>query len=129
MLRVEIRDSANSLSLKLEGRFTGDDAENTRALMTRYREGIRLVVDLTDVTFIDPVGEEVLAFFGRFGTQFVAQTSYTLDICERLHLRLARDGASNTNTSGASRTNGHRRGALARQPENEAVQKPPASTT
>ncbi len=129
MLRVEIYDSANNLSLKLEGRFTGEDAENTRTLITRCREGMRLVVDLTDVTFIDPVGEEVLAFFGRFGTQFVAQTSYTLDICERLHLRLARDGASNTNTSGASRTNGQRRGALARQPENEDVQKPPARTT
>ena len=26
MLRVDIRDSANALSLKLEGRFTGNDA-------------------------------------------------------------------------------------------------------
>ena len=87
MLRVEIHDSADSLSLKLEGRFTGVDAENTRTLITRCREGMRLVVDLTDVTFIDSVGEEALSFFGRFGTEFVAQTSYTLDICERLHLR------------------------------------------
>ena len=121
MLRVEICDSANSLSLKLEGRFTGVDAENTRTLITRCREGVRLVIDLTDVTFIDPVGEEVLSFFGRFGTEFVAQTSYTLDICERLHLRIARDGASDTNTSGASGTNGRRQRALARQPENEEV--------
>jgi hypothetical protein len=120
MLRVEIRDSANSLSLKLEGRFTGDDAENTRALIRRCREGMRLVVDLTDVTFIDPVGEEVLSFFGWFGTEFVASTSYTLDVCERLHLRLARDGAS-ANTLGASRTNGRRRMALAHQPEDEGV--------
>jgi hypothetical protein len=121
MLRVEIHDSANSLSLKLEGRFTGDDAKNTRTLITRCREGMRLVVDLTDVTFIDSVGEEALSFFGRFGAEFAAQTSYTLDICERLHLRLARDGASNTNTSGASRTNGRRRRALARQSDNEEV--------
>jgi hypothetical protein len=34
MLRVEIYDSANSLSLKPEGRFTGDDAENIRTLIT-----------------------------------------------------------------------------------------------
>ena len=121
MLRVEIHDSADSLSLKLEGRFTGVDAENTRTLITRCREGMRLVVDLTDVTFIDSVGEEALSFFGRFGTEFVAQTSYTLDICERLHLRLTRDAASNTNTSGASRTNGRRRMAHAHQPENEGV--------
>jgi len=121
MLRVEIHDSANGLSLKLEGRFTGDNAENTRTLITRRREGMRLVVDLTDVTFIDSVGEEVLSFFGRFGAEFAASTSYTLDVCERLHLRLAREGASDTDTSGASRTNGRRRKALARQPETEEV--------
>src|ERR1700731_1166529 len=105
MLRVDIRDSANTLSIKLEGRFAGNDAENTRMLMTRCREGVRLVIDLTEVTFVDSVGEEVLSFFGRFGAEFVAQTSYTLDICERLHLRLASDKASDGNTSGASRTN------------------------
>jgi len=121
MLRVEIHDSANSLSFKLEGRFTGDDAENTRTLITRCREGMRLVVDLTDVTFIDTAGEEVLSFFGRFGAEFAASTSYTLDVCERLHLRLAREEASDTDTSGASRTDGRRRRTLARQPENEEV--------
>jgi len=117
MLRVEIHDSANSLSLKLEGRFTGDDAENTRTLITRCREGVRLVVDLTDVTFIDSVGEEVLSFFGRFGAEFAASTSYALDVCERLHLRLADAG----DTSGASPTNGHRRRAHVHQPKNEEV--------
>jgi hypothetical protein len=119
MLRVEIQDSANALSLKLEGRFTGDDAENTRALMARCQDGITLVVDLTEVTFIDSVGEEVLWFFGRFGAEFVAQTSYTLDICERLHLRLAPGQASDANASGASRTNTGRRRAHARQSKNE----------
>jgi len=98
MLRVEIHDSADRLSLKLEGRFTNDDANNTHALITHCRGGMRLVVDITDVTFIDLAGEEVLAFFGRFGAEFVAQTSYTLDVCERLHLRLAQGGTSNTNT-------------------------------
>ena len=121
MLRVEIQDTANSLSLKLEGRFTGDEAGNTRMLMTKCRNGIRLVVDLTEVTFIDSVGEEVLSFFGQLGAEFIAPTSYTLDACERLHLRLAPDGASDANTSGTSRTNGCRGQARARQPENEGV--------
>ena len=121
MLRVDIRDSANALSLKLEGRFTGNDAEKTRPLMARCHDGMALVVDLTEVTFIDSLGEEVLSFFGRFGAEFVAQTSYTLDICERLHLRLAPDQASDGNTSGVSRTNGRRRRAHARHSENEKV--------
>ena len=109
MLRVDIRDSANALSLKLEGRFTGNDAQNTCALMGRCHDGMTLIVDLTEVTFIDSVGEEVLSVFGRFGAKFVAPTSYTLDTCERLHLRLAPSQASAGNTSGTSRTNAGRR--------------------
>ncbi|MFI5092017.1 MAG: STAS domain-containing protein [Candidatus Acidiferrales bacterium] len=109
MLRVEIHDSANRLSLKLEGRFTGDDAENTRTLMARCHDGMTPVVDLTEVTFIDSVGEEVLSFFGRFGAEFVAPTSYALDICERLHLRLARGGVPNANKSSTARINARRR--------------------
>ena len=88
MLRVEIHNCPQTLSLKLEGRLTGDDAENTRTLITRCREGMRLVVDLTEVPFVDSLGEEVLSFFGQFGAEFVAPTSYTLDVCERLHLRI-----------------------------------------
>ena len=107
MLRVETHDSADTLSLKLEGRFTGDAAENTCTLVTRCAEGMRLVIDLTEVTFVDSVGEKVLSFFGRFGAEFVAQTSYTVDICERLRLCLARGGASNA--SGSTRRNRHRR--------------------
>jgi hypothetical protein len=121
MLRVDIRDSANALSLKLEGRLTGDDAENTRTLMARCHDGMALVVDLTEVTFIDFVGEEVLSFFGRFGAEFVAQTSYALDICQRLQLRLAPDQASDRKMSGASRSNAGRRRAHARQSKNEKV--------
>ena len=121
MLRVDIRDSANARNLKLEGRFTGNDAENTRTLMARCHDGMTLVVDLTEVTFIDAVGEEVLSFLGRFEAEFVAQTSYTRDICERLHLRLAPDRASDGNTPGASRTKAGR--AHARHSENEKVSK------
>lgn len=99
MLRVEIQDSENALTLKLEGRFTGDDAQSTRTLAARCGNGTKLVVDLTEITFIDPVGEDVLLFLGRFGAEFVAQTSYTLDVCERLRLRLARDGGSNESAS------------------------------
>jgi hypothetical protein len=121
MLRVDILDSANALSLKLEGRFTGNDAENTRTLMARCHGGMTLIVDLTEVTFIDSVGEEALSFFGRFGAEFVAQTSYTLDVCERLHLRLAPDQASDGNTSGAARTNAGIRRPRARRSEKENV--------
>jgi len=103
MLRVEIHDSAKSVRLKFEGRFIGDDAQNARTLLISCRDGMTLVVDLTEVTFIDSRGEEVLSFFGRSGAEFVAETSYALDVCERLHLRLARSGGSNPNQLNGSR--------------------------
>lgn len=89
MLRVEIQDSADGLNVKLEGRFTGEDAEHTRILLTRSSKFEGMLVDLTDIEFIDSVGEDTLSFFGRSGAKFIAPTSYTLDVCERLQLRVA----------------------------------------
>ena len=105
MLRVEICDSAETLILRLEGRFTGDDAEQTRTLAARFAARGKLLVDLTEVVFIDAVGEEVLSFIGQLGTQFVAPNSYVLDVCERLNLRVARNGSSLLNTLGEPRPN------------------------
>ena len=94
MLRVEIHDSADTLILKLEGRFTGNDAEHTRTLAARFAARGKLLVDLTEVVFIDAVGEEVLTFLAQFGAKFVTPNSYVLDVCERLNLRVAPNGSS-----------------------------------
>jgi hypothetical protein len=59
---------------------------------------MRLVVDLTDVTFIDSVGGRGNIVFARFGAEFAASTSYTLDICERLQLPHALTGTSQANS-------------------------------
>ena len=94
MLRVERFDSADALRIKLEGRLAGNDAEHTRTLMWPVASAIerddepKVVVDLTEVIFIDAVGEDVLSYWGRLGAQFVATTSYAIDVCERLHLPL-----------------------------------------
>jgi hypothetical protein len=107
MLRVEILGSADTLNLKLQGRFVGGDAEHTRMLIARSTGGVKLLVDLTEVVFIDGVGEEVLSFLGRIGAEFVAATSYTLDICERLRLPLARTAGAPVSTPGSSTRNDH----------------------
>jgi hypothetical protein len=101
-LRVEMHDSADAIIFKLEGRFTDGGAEHVRTLVTRCPTQMKLVVDLTDVTFIDSAGEEVLLFLRRFGAEFIAETSYTLDFCERLSLLLACNGTSNRLVSGTS---------------------------
>lgn len=106
MLRVEICDSADTLILRLEGRFTGDDAEYTRTLTTRFAASVKVLIDLTEVVFIDAVGEEVLSFLGRFGAEFVASNSYTLDVCERLNLPVAPDVSAHVNALEEPHTNG-----------------------
>ena len=92
MLRVEMHDSSNAVIFRVEGRFTGEGAEHVRTLVMRCPMKMKLVVDLSEVSFIDAVGEEVLSFLRRFGAEFVAETSYPLDVCERLCLPLAHNG-------------------------------------
>jgi len=89
-LRAEISGSSDTYTLKLQGRFVGRPAEETRMLMAHTAASARVLVDLAEVVFVDAVGEEVLCFFARLGAEFSAPTSYALDICERLHLPLAR---------------------------------------
>jgi anti-anti-sigma regulatory factor len=96
MLRVETQELDGALTCRLEGRFTGKGAEEVRTLVTSCDSKLELVVDLTDLMFIDAVGEEVLLFAKRLGAQFVAETAYSLDVCERLRLPLIGNGKSNT---------------------------------
>ena len=83
--------SAKALTVRLEGRLTDGDAEHVRMLVTRCNIERGLVVDLTEVTFIDAGGEETLSFCNRLGAKFVAADAYVLGVCERLHLPLARN--------------------------------------
>lgn len=110
MLRVEIDNSASTVRLKFDGRFTSVDAQNTRTLVNHCFDRLTLLVDITDVTFIDSAGEDVLSFFGRLGAEFIADTSYLLDMCERLHLRLAAGAEADAKPPGTSPENGRRRG-------------------
>ena len=89
MLRVEFQDVGNNATMRLEGRFVGPFARDTRDLVTRCKIPLRLVVNLSEVTFVDAVGEEVLSWLARIGGEFVAENCYPLHVCERLHLPMA----------------------------------------
>ncbi|MGB8731606.1 MAG: hypothetical protein WCC99_10205 [Candidatus Sulfotelmatobacter sp.] len=108
MLRVETQELDGALICRLEGRFTGKGAEEVRTLVTRCDSKLELVVDLTEMMFIDAIGEEVLSFVKKLGAQFIAETSYSWDICERLSLPLLRKQKSNSHLSGNSDGKGHR---------------------
>ena len=114
MLRVEVEDSADTMTLILQGRLVGEEAVSARSLMTRYRAGIRLIVDLSEVTFMDASGEDLLSFFARFGAVFIADTSYSQYICERL--RVAVRAPSDHDAPNPSDTTGMEGDRHARRP-------------
>ena len=116
MLRVEIRHSAETLTVRLEGRFAGDDAEHTRMLAARFGARGKLLVDLTEVVFIDAVGEEVLSFLGQLGAEFGAPNSYALDVCERLNLRVVPNGSSYLKALAEPPANGNQSGPNGSKP-------------
>jgi hypothetical protein len=93
MLRVEFQDVGNNATMRLEGRFVGPFAKDTRDLVTRGKIPMRLIVNLSEVTFVDAVGEEVLLWLARIGGEFVAENCYPRHVCERLHLPMARKRA------------------------------------
>ena len=103
MLRVKTQESDDAYIVSLEGRLKAEGAEQVRTLITSDLPEKKLIVNVTDVMFVDSTGEEVLALFKRFGAEFVADNVYTLDICERLNLPLV----SNGNRERASKGNVH----------------------
>jgi hypothetical protein len=90
MLRIEFQDVANAMTMRMEGRFVGRFAEDARDLVARCKIPSRVVVNLSEVSFVDSVGEEVLSWLGRIGVKFVAESAYALDVCDRLKLPLLR---------------------------------------
>jgi hypothetical protein len=89
MLRVEFQDVGETVTMRLEGRFVGPFAEDTRDLLTRCEVPLRFVVNLSEVTFVDAVGEEMLLWLARIGGEFIADNCYPLHVCERLRLPMA----------------------------------------
>jgi hypothetical protein len=48
----------------------------------------------------------VLSFLGRFGAEFIAPNSYSLDVCGRLKLSVAPNGISPEDALGSAHTEG-----------------------
>jgi hypothetical protein len=94
MLRVEVHDASSTTWLRVEGRFVGAFAEDTKAMVVRCKLPSHLVVDLSELMFVDAEGEEVLLWLARIGAQFVANSFYSLDVCERLRLPIFQESGS-----------------------------------
>ena len=86
MFRAEIQWLANGPTLKLEGKLVADWAEQARCLVTKDVLPKGLIVDLTEVSYIDSVGEQLLKWLASVGAVFVAGSVYAIAVCDRLRL-------------------------------------------
>src|SRR5271165_1150035 len=86
MLRMEFYELPDCMKLRMEGRFVHDFAEHARMLIGDAPLPPKLIVDLSDVNYVDAVGEEVLLWFKNIGVTFTAESAYSHDVCERLQL-------------------------------------------
>jgi hypothetical protein len=72
----------------MEGRLVGDWAKRARSLVTETSLAKTLTVDLTEVSYVDCVGEQLLSWLGSLGASFVGNTLYAACVLDRLHLPL-----------------------------------------
>ena len=103
MLRVEFNDDGNGgLMVRLFGRMVGLYAEDARRALASRQLPASIVVDLSEVTFVDLFGEQVLLWLGRLGARFVANSVYVRSVCEGLQLHISKKSTgvdSETDTS------------------------------
>jgi anti-anti-sigma regulatory factor len=90
MLRISAQFLGEVISIKLEGRLADQWAEELQKLAVRalgtHGRGVRLDVNLTEVTYIDHSGEDVLRWLSKLGAHFIANSTSSQWLCERVGL-------------------------------------------
>ena len=86
MLRIDLLGTA---ILRMSGRMAEGCREEIEAFVGSHGALPGLVVDLSEVTYADRAGEEVLCWLSHLGAKFTADNAYGLHVCERLHLNIA----------------------------------------
>ena len=86
MFRAQIQWLESGPTLKLEGKLVADWAEQARSLVTKDVLPKNLIVDLTEVSYVDSVGERLLKWLASIGAVFVAGNVYAFAVCDRLRL-------------------------------------------
>ena len=86
MFRAQINQMADGPILKMEGCLVAEWAKEAKSLMTNGLVPKDLIVDISDVSHIDSVGEQVLAWLASIGASFMAGGVYAASVCERLQL-------------------------------------------
>ena len=87
MFRITLKERSTGVTMRVEGRLDADFAGQARELIVCHSLPADLLVDVSDVTFADCAGEEALGWLSGVGAEFLAESSYSLNLCERLHLK------------------------------------------
>lgn len=96
MLRIEFHHGSDAIVMRIEGRLVGTFAEDARNLVSSKPIPVGLVVDLSELSYVDVVGEDVLCWLGRLGCKFMPGNIYSSYICKTLNLPLARANGNGT---------------------------------
>ena len=86
MFRAEIRWLAEGPVLRIEGKLAGHWAEQAMDMVTKDIVPKGLIVDLTEVGYVDSEGGHLLRWLASIGAVFVARSTYAIAACERLRL-------------------------------------------
>ena len=92
MFRAQINQLESGPTLKMEGSLVGKWAEEAKSLITSGPVPKGLIVDLTDVSYVDLMGEQVLLWLASVGSLFMAKEIYAASVCERLQLPIRGKG-------------------------------------
>jgi hypothetical protein len=86
MFRAEMQWLASGPTLKLEGKLVADWAEQARCLVIKDVLPEGLIVDLTEVSYVDSVGEQFLKWLASVGAVFTPGSVYAFAVRDRLRL-------------------------------------------
>lgn len=85
MLRIDLLDTT---ILRMSGRLAEGCREEVEGIVGAQEALPKMIVDLSQITYIDREGEELLCQLGRRGAKFAADSPYVQHVCERLHLAM-----------------------------------------
>lgn len=86
MLRITAESEAGTTKIRLEGKLSGpwvDELERSWYATTET-DPLGIVIDLSQVTFIDAEGKKLLAWMGRQGAVFQAVSCMTKCIVDEI---------------------------------------------
>jgi anti-anti-sigma regulatory factor len=97
MLKITFQDTADSTTVKLEGKLSGPWVEELERSWKEHspRASENVIMDLSDVTYIDPEGKRLLARMMDKGVCFEGthlMTKYVIDEITRVGTRSGRNG-------------------------------------